>query len=124
MAHAQSYQSLPLDFAVIWNSPWTGTACIHQFGKPKVLMVRPTVDVRTWWSQRQADMYAGIPSKASPLIGYDLAGKANGRESCYSPDKDNFAPRLAIWPLPMRNEAESRSLSLRLMSSPYKASPT
>jgi hypothetical protein len=58
--------------------------------------VRPTVDVETWWNQRQADMYAGVPSKNSPLISFDLAGKANGKESWYAADKNNFAPRLAL----------------------------
>jgi TonB dependent receptor len=58
--------------------------------------VRPTLDVQTWWSQRQSDMIAGVPSKSSPLISYDLAGKANGKESWYAAQKDNFAPRLAI----------------------------
>jgi Carboxypeptidase regulatory-like domain len=58
--------------------------------------VRPTIDVRDWWNKRQSDMYAGIPSWSSPLISYDLAGKANGRESWYSTDWNNVAPRLAI----------------------------
>jgi hypothetical protein len=59
-------------------------------------MVRPTVDVRDYWNRRQSDMYAGIPSDASPLIGFDLAGKANDRPAYYAPDTNNFAPRLAL----------------------------
>jgi len=59
-------------------------------------MVRPTVDMRDWFNRRQRDMYAGIPSDAAPLIGFDLAGKANNRPAWHDPDRNNFAPRMAL----------------------------
>ncbi|MEW6732065.1 MAG: hypothetical protein AB1489_12125, partial [Acidobacteriota bacterium] len=59
-------------------------------------MVRPIMDVRDWFNQRQTDMNAGIPSDASPLIGFELAGSKNHRPGWYEPDKNNFAPRLAV----------------------------
>lgn len=59
-------------------------------------MVRPTVDVRDWWNGRQANMYAGIPSDVSPLVAFDLAGKANNQAPWYNPDRNNWAPRLAL----------------------------
>jgi hypothetical protein len=58
--------------------------------------VRPTIDIQHWFAQRQSDMYAGVPADAAPLIGFDLAGSANGRPSWYAPDRNNFAPRLAV----------------------------
>ncbi len=58
--------------------------------------VRPTVDVSEWFEQRKADMYAGRPSDAQPLLSFDLAGRANDRPAWYAPDKNNFAPRVAI----------------------------
>lgn len=58
--------------------------------------VRPTVDVNDWFEQRKADMLAGRPSDAQPLLSFDLAGRANGKPAWYAPDKNNFAPRVAI----------------------------
>ncbi|MBC8165729.1 MAG: carboxypeptidase regulatory-like domain-containing protein [Bryobacteraceae bacterium] len=59
-------------------------------------MVTPTIDTQQWWNQRLVDMAAGRPSDASPLLSWDLAGPANGREAWYKPDRNNFAPRFAI----------------------------
>lgn len=58
--------------------------------------VRPTVDISQWWEQRQADMYAGKPSDALPLLSFELAGRANNRPAWYAPDKNNFAPRISF----------------------------
>jgi hypothetical protein len=57
---------------------------------------RPVQDLRDWWNQRQFDMAAGIPSDASPLLEFELAGKSNGRTSYYEPDKNNWAPRVSL----------------------------
>src|SRR5579872_823985 len=59
--------------------------------------VRPTVDIQQWFNQRIANMNMGIPSDASPLLSWDLAGKANkGQNSWYDPYHKGFAPRLAL----------------------------
>lgn len=58
--------------------------------------VRPILDLRDWWNQRQLDMAAGLPSDASPLLTFELAGKENGRPSWYDPDKNNLAPRFSL----------------------------
>ncbi len=58
--------------------------------------VRPTFDLREWWNLRQQDMLAGIPSDASPLLRFELAGKENGKPAWWRPDKNNVAPRIAI----------------------------
>ncbi len=59
-------------------------------------MVRPTVDVRDWWNQRQTDMDSGIPSDVSPLLSFAPAGRANDAEPLYEGDFNNFAPRIAL----------------------------
>ncbi len=58
--------------------------------------VRPTVDINEWFERRKADMDAGRPSDAQPLLSFDLAGRANGKPAWYAPDKNNFAPRVAV----------------------------
>jgi hypothetical protein len=58
--------------------------------------VRPTIDVGAWWSQRRRDMLAGVPSDRSPLLSFDLAGKANNAPAWWEPDKNDFAPRVAL----------------------------
>jgi hypothetical protein len=59
--------------------------------------VRPTVDIQQWFNQRTINMNNGIPSDASPLLSWDLAGKANkGQNSWYDPYHKGFAPRLAL----------------------------
>lgn len=59
-------------------------------------MVAPTVDVEDWWNQRQNDMMNGIPSDATPPLQFALAGRANGKEAWWRPDRNNFAPRLSV----------------------------
>jgi hypothetical protein len=58
--------------------------------------VAPTIDVGQYFKQREIDMEAGIPSTASPLLSWGLAGKANGKNSWYDPNYHNFAPRVAL----------------------------
>jgi hypothetical protein len=73
-------------------------------------MVRPTVDVRDYWNRRQLDMYAGVRSDAAPLLGFDLAGKANDRPAYYAPDRNNLAPRIAVAYSPIAKSGLGRRL--------------
>jgi hypothetical protein len=59
-------------------------------------MVSPTADIQTWWNQRLRDMAAGVPSDASPDLSFALSGRANGKDAWWQPDRNNFAPRLAV----------------------------
>ena len=59
-------------------------------------MVSPTVDVQTFWNQRLEDMAAGIPSDATPDLQFALSGRANGKDAWWKPDRNNFAPRVAV----------------------------
>jgi hypothetical protein len=59
--------------------------------------VAPTTDIGQWFRQREIDMNNGVPSDASPLLSWGLAGKANhGANSWFAPDYKNFSPRLAL----------------------------
>ena len=59
--------------------------------------VAPTTDIGQWFRQREINMNNGIPSSASPLLSWGLAGKANhGADSWFRPDYKNFAPRVAL----------------------------
>jgi hypothetical protein len=59
--------------------------------------VRPTVDIGQWFREREIQMNNGIPSDASPLLSWGLAGKANhGANSWFNPDYKNFSPRVAL----------------------------
>lgn len=60
------------------------------------LQVRPSVNLRAWWNQRQLDMFNGVPANRTPDLPFVLAGKANGQPAWWHPDKDNFAPRFAF----------------------------
>ena len=73
-------------------------------------MVAPTADVQGWWNQRQRDMAAGIPSDASPDLQFALAGRANGKDAWWQPDRNNFAPRVAIAWSPAFDKGLLRSL--------------
>ncbi len=59
-------------------------------------MVKPSIDVSSWWNKRVADQLNGIPSDATPPMSFDLAGKANGANGWWNPDYNNFAPRVAF----------------------------
>jgi hypothetical protein len=59
--------------------------------------VAPTINIMQYFIQREKNMEAGIPSSASPLLSWNLAGKANhGANSWFDPNYHNFAPRLAL----------------------------
>jgi hypothetical protein len=62
------------------------------------LQVAPTVSMGEWFAERERNMQAGVPSSASPIITFDLAGPKNGGRGFYEWDKNNFAPRVsAAW---------------------------
>lgn len=59
--------------------------------------VAPTIDIGQYFRQREINGEMGIPSTASPLLSWGLAGKANhGANSWFKPDYKNFAPRFAL----------------------------
>src|SRR4029077_9609383 len=59
--------------------------------------VAPTTDIGQWFRQREIQMNNAIPSDASPLLSWGLAGKANhGANSWFRPDFKNFSPRVAV----------------------------
>src|SRR5687768_288306 len=58
--------------------------------------VAPTVSMGQWFDERMQNMQNGIPSSASPLVQFDLAGPKHNKPGFYAWDKNNFAPRLAV----------------------------
>lgn len=60
------------------------------------LQVAPTISMGQWFNDRVESMQRGVPSSASPIITFDLAGPKNGRKGFYETDKNNFAPRFAV----------------------------
>ena len=58
--------------------------------------VAPTVSMGQWFDQRVENMNNGIPSNASPLVQFDLAGPKHNKPGFYAWDKNNFAPRVAV----------------------------
>ncbi len=60
------------------------------------LQVAPTISMGEWFDQRVQNMQNGIPSNASPIVTFDLAGPANNKPGFYAWDKNNIAPRLAV----------------------------
>ncbi len=54
------------------------------------------IDIHQWLAQREINQANGIPSSASPLLSWDLAGRANGKPSWFDPNKKDFAPRMAL----------------------------
>jgi hypothetical protein len=54
-----------------------------------------STDILQWFKQREINQENGIPSSASPLLSWNLAGRANGKASWYNPNYKDFAPRLA-----------------------------
>jgi len=80
--------------------------------------VAPTTDIGQWFRQREINMNAGIPSDASPLLSWGLAGKANGADSWFRPDYKDFSPRLAAaW-----SPSYQSGLLARLFGGPGKSS--
>ncbi len=62
------------------------------------LQVAPVFPLQDFFAERLGGMQAGIPSNALPhaLMSYDFNGPANGKDSWYKPDKNNFGPRLSF----------------------------
>jgi hypothetical protein len=60
------------------------------------LQVAPTPSMGQWFEERRLNALAGIPSNASPLVTFDLAGSGNDRKGFYDLDTNNLAPRIAV----------------------------
>ncbi|MDO8680318.1 MAG: TonB-dependent receptor [Acidobacteriota bacterium] len=60
------------------------------------LQVAPTVSMGAWFDERAQNALKGIPSSASPIVTFDLAGPKNGKKGFYEWDKNNVAPRIAM----------------------------
>jgi hypothetical protein len=60
------------------------------------LQVAPSPSMGEWFEQRRRNGLNGIPSNASPLVTFDLAGQGNGRKGFYDWDLNNLAPRVAV----------------------------
>ncbi|HVL69240.1 MAG TPA: carboxypeptidase-like regulatory domain-containing protein [Vicinamibacterales bacterium] len=60
------------------------------------LQVAPNISMGEWFNQREQNMKNGVPSSASPIVKFDLAGPKNGGRGFYETDKNNFAPRFSI----------------------------
>ena len=58
--------------------------------------VAPNISMGQWFDQRAENARNGIPSSASPLVQFDLAGPKHNKPGFYAWDKNNFAPRLAV----------------------------
>jgi hypothetical protein len=54
------------------------------------------LDIHQWLLQREINQAQGIPSSASPLLSWNLAGRANGKPSWFNPNRKDFAPRMAV----------------------------
>ena len=61
------------------------------------MQVAPTYPLQEFWKERLAGMAAGIPTNQleHAIMTFDFNGPVNGKESWYSPDNNNFAPRIA-----------------------------
>ena len=75
------------------------------------LQVAPTISMGQWFQDRVENMQNGIPSNASPLVEFDLAGPANDRPGFYAWDKNNFAPRIAVAWSPSAEDGFLRALT-------------
>ncbi len=60
------------------------------------LQVAPTISMGEWFDTRAQNALKGIPSNASQIVTFDLAGPKNGKKGFYDWDKNNFAPRIAL----------------------------
>ncbi len=73
--------------------------------------VAPTVNMGEWFIARMRRMQAGIPENATPLVSFDLAGRANHAAALYKYDKNNLAPRIAFSYSPNFNEGFLKKLT-------------
>lgn len=60
------------------------------------LQVAPSISMGEWFEERRQNGLAGIPSSASPIVTFDLAGPKNNGRGFYETDKNNFAPRFSF----------------------------
>ncbi len=60
------------------------------------LQVAPTISMGEWFDIRAQNGLKGIPSNASQIVTFDLAGPKNGKKGFYDWDKNNIAPRIAL----------------------------
>ncbi len=60
------------------------------------LQTAPNVPISDWFNKRWSNMLSGIPDNTIPLLQFDLAGKANGKNGFYKPDYNDFSPRIAF----------------------------
>jgi hypothetical protein len=60
------------------------------------LQVAPSISMGQWFADRVANMNNGVPSTASPIVTFDLAGPKNGKKGFYEWDKNNVAPRISV----------------------------
>jgi hypothetical protein len=60
--------------------------------------VATTVPMQQYWAERVGASQFGIPGRVLPsaVLTYDLNGPVNGKPSWYAPDKNNWAPRVAL----------------------------
>lgn len=60
--------------------------------------VATTASMQEYWAERVGASMFGVPGRVLPnaLLTYDLNGPVNGKPSWYSPDKNNWAPRVAL----------------------------
>ncbi len=71
------------------------------------LQVGPTFPLEAFYAERYAGMQLGIPSYQLPhaIRQFDFNGPANGTDSWWKPDNNNFAPRLGIAYAPAKGDA-------------------
>ncbi len=60
------------------------------------VQVNPSIPLFQFVEQRSLNARNGIPSNATPILSFDLAGPENNRDSFYEPDNNNFAPRFSF----------------------------
>jgi hypothetical protein len=60
------------------------------------LQVAPSISMGQWFETRARNAANGIPSNASEIVTFDLAGPKNNKPGFYAWDKNNFAPRVAV----------------------------
>jgi hypothetical protein len=64
--------------------------------------VAPNVSLGGWFDERVRNMQQGIPSSASPRIGFVPAGPKNNGPGFYEWDRNNWGPRVAVAWTPTR----------------------
>ncbi len=107
LGQAQAREFAANEFEFYWQDSWrvkpnlTFTLGLrYSYATPpwekNGLQVAPTLNIEDFINQRIRNMNLGIPSNQVPLLGFDLAGKENGRIGFFPPDKDNWSPRFAF----------------------------